>query len=104
MSGQALSFDRLRGEQLSLLSTEDELDILDLFEQVMNSSPDHNVEETSQRFVDGLTKLAPGKNLGDQSLPRSTCVTNQFTNDHLGDPGIYCLGRVRERGSEGMKV
>ncbi|XXG95716.1 hypothetical protein Hte_001986 [Hypoxylon texense] len=72
MSRQALSFERLRDEECSLLSTEDELDILDLFESVMNSSPDLDVEQTSQRFVDGLIKLAPGKSLATQSLPRST--------------------------------
>ncbi|KAI0173059.1 hypothetical protein GGR52DRAFT_541734 [Hypoxylon sp. FL1284] len=73
MSGEeALSFERLRDEQLSLLSIEDELDILDLFESVMNSSSGLDVEQTSQRFVDGLVKLAPGKSLEDQSLLRST--------------------------------
>ncbi|KAI0834277.1 hypothetical protein F5Y06DRAFT_300813 [Hypoxylon sp. FL0890] len=72
MSGQALNFERLKDEELSLLPTEDELDILDLFESVISSSPEPDVEEKSRRFTDGLTGLAPGKSLMDQPLTRST--------------------------------
>ncbi|KAI1460134.1 hypothetical protein F4805DRAFT_418241 [Annulohypoxylon moriforme] len=75
MSGQALNFDRLRDEELSLLSLDDELDIVDLFESVINSSPNHDIKEISQRFIDGLIKLAPGKSLDTQTLPRSTWFT-----------------------------
>ncbi|KAI1401015.1 hypothetical protein F4819DRAFT_345555 [Hypoxylon fuscum] len=107
MPGQALSFERLRDEQLSLLSTEDELDIFDLFESVMSSSPDLDVEETSQRFVDGLIKLAPGKSLGDQSLPRSTWsalnrIAGCIDHRHYGQDVLVTTVR-KLNGVEGWK-
>ncbi|KAI1135857.1 hypothetical protein F5Y05DRAFT_393556 [Hypoxylon sp. FL0543] len=72
MSCEALNFERLKDEELILLSTEDELNILELFESVISSSPEPDVEEKSQRFTDGLIGLAPGKSLADQTFSRST--------------------------------
>ncbi|KAI1084381.1 hypothetical protein F5B20DRAFT_293940 [Whalleya microplaca] len=72
MAGQVLNFERLRDEELSILSHDDELDILDLFESVISSSPEPNIEELSQRLTDGLVRLAPGKSFREQTLPMST--------------------------------
>ncbi|KAI1759616.1 hypothetical protein GGR53DRAFT_513059 [Hypoxylon sp. FL1150] len=107
MSDQSLSFQHLRDEEFCLLSTEDELDILDLFESVLSSSPDADVEQTSQRFVDGLIKLAPGRSLEDQSLPRSTWTAlNRIAGciDHRHYGQDVLVSTVRKlNGVEGWK-
>ncbi|KAI1634984.1 hypothetical protein F4809DRAFT_651488 [Biscogniauxia mediterranea] len=107
MSGHALNFERLKDEELSLLSTEDELSILDLFESAINSSPDPNVEEKSQRFTDGLIGLAPGKSLIDQTLPRSTWsalnrIAGCIPHRHYGQDVLVSTVR-KLNGVEGWK-
>ncbi|KAI1406825.1 hypothetical protein F5Y13DRAFT_176247 [Hypoxylon sp. FL1857] len=72
MSDQALNFEPLKDEELGFFSTEDEFDIVDLFESVISSSPEPNIDDISRHFTDGLIELAPGKCPTYQTFPCST--------------------------------
>ncbi|OTA57943.1 hypothetical protein K449DRAFT_467541 [Hypoxylon sp. EC38] len=81
--------------------------ILDLFESVINSSTEPNIEEKSQRFTDGLIGLAPGKSLTDQPLTRSTWsalnrIASRIPRKHYGQDVLVSTVR-KLNGAEGWK-
>lgn len=59
--GRSCSRSSFKDEEEPYLLSENHWDILELFESVINSSPEPNVEQKTQLLVDGLIKLAPGK-------------------------------------------
>jgi len=58
MSFEPLSFEPIKDDERSVLNSDAQLDILTLFETVINSSSYPNIDEKAKRFVINLVAFA----------------------------------------------
>ena len=59
MHHQPLNFDRLRDDEISILSSNEGNNIVDAFESTLNLSPEPSVGETTARFITRFLIYAP---------------------------------------------
>jgi hypothetical protein len=101
MSTEPLNFEPIKDEERSVFNSHAQIDILELFEAAMNSSPEPNIDEKAYRFVadllafDAKTELKPGMvalETWDVIINASACIHCRHYGQHVLVKTVRLLG------------
>lgn len=101
MSTEPLNFEVIKDDERSVLSSDTQIDILELFENALNSSSEPNIDEKAHRFITDLvayeakSSLTPGMmalETWDVIINGSACIPCRHYGQHVLVKIVRLLG------------